>query len=414
MLRVILQFFLRVLAVVILKKYNPIIVAITGTVGKTSTKDAVALVLAKHFSARKSERNLNTAIGVPLAIIGGVDAKRNLFQWLVNFRKACGLVISRKKDYPKILVVELGADRPGDIFSFTKWLKPKIGVVTAVGEIPVHVEFYSGPEEVAKEKARLVEAIPEDGATVLNFDDLVVYEMRQKSKGKVITYGFGEGADIKISEYALRSDMNELGHEIPAGVTFKLEYQGSFVPVRLNNCFGKPQAYTAAAAASCGLALGLNLVEIADALGEYESPPGRMKLLKGVKNTWIIDDTYNASPLSSHAALETLRELPAKRRIAVLGDMLELGEYAAEAHETTGHFAATLCDYIFAVGNRALFIKEGALARDFSADKIFHFPDSQSAAKPVERILQPGDIVLIKGSRAMKMERVVEEIAAIV
>jgi len=156
----------------------------------------------------------------------------------------------------------------------------------------------------------------------------------------------------------------------------------------------------------------LNLVEIAEALRDFEPAAGRMRLVAGVKQTRIIDDTYNASPMSMHAALETLRDFPAQRRIAVLGDMSEIGAYATEAHQTVGHFAATFCDYIFAVGPKAIFIKEGALARDFPSDRVLHFYDSFSAAKPVERILRPGDVVLVKGSRIMKMERVLEEIVA--
>ncbi|MBI1974817.1 MAG: hypothetical protein HYS57_00475 [Parcubacteria group bacterium] len=399
--RKILEQLLRVIAKAVLFRYQPAVIAVTGSVGKTSTKEAVAVVLRQKFSVRKSERNLNTAVGVPLTILGGVDAKRNPFLWLRNLWRGLRYLLGRST-YPSILVLELGADRPGDIRDLVAWVKPEVGVVTAIGEIPVHVEFYSGTQAVAEEKSYVVKALPQEGWAILNFDDLAVYAMKEVTRAKVLTFGFGEGADIKISDYSVRMQ----------GITFRLEYSGSFVPVRLNECFGKPQAYAAAAAAAVGITRGLNLVEVAEMLADYKSLPGRMKLYKGVKETWIIDDTYNASPLSTHAALETLRDFPATRRIAVLGDMLEIGKFTTEAHETVGHFAATFCDHIVAVGARAFFIKEGALARDFPPDRILYFSDSQVATKPVELLLQPGDAVLVKGSRSMKMERVVQEIVA--
>jgi UDP-N-acetylmuramoyl-tripeptide--D-alanyl-D-alanine ligase len=399
-----LRAILAIFASRILRIYKPVVIVVTGSAGKTSTKEAIATVLAKHFAIRKTERNLNTEYGVPLTIIGITPPTSRVSIPIVmrSIFAACRQILFRNQHYPKVLVLELGADRPGDIRYFTRWLKPLIAVVTAIGEIPVHVEYYSGPEAVAREKSWVVRVLPKNGTAILNDDDLVVSDMRNLTKATVRTFGFAEDADIRIVEYGIRED----------GIGFKLFAEGSFVPIVLHDCFGKPHAYAAAAAAAVGLALGLNLVEIADALLSYQAPPGRMKLLKGIKDTRILDDTYNASPIAMHAALETLGALSAKRRIAVLGTMCEIGKYTYEAHEATGCLAATIADIIVTVGSTAKIIGEGAKGRGFDPSKLFHFDTAEEAGPHLQRLLLPGDLVLIKGSRAMHMEKIVEEIMA--
>lgn len=388
----------------VLRVYKPVVIVITGSAGKTSTKEAVSTVLERHWKIRKTERNLNTELGVPLTIIGAeIESYRVSFTTVTRgIAEALCLIVFRQKTFPQALVLELGADRPGDIKSFMRWIKPTISVVTSVGEIPVHVEYYSGPQEVAQEKSWIVKKTRKDGYAILNRDDEVVYEMKEKTKANVITFGFAEEADFRIAEYGFREN----------GIGFKLFHKGTFVPIRLNNCFGKPAAYAAAAASAVGVAMGLNLVEIADALLGYQPPPGRMRLLGGVKGTRIIDDTYNASPSAMHAALETLDQISSKRKIAVLGDMREIGKYSYEAHETVGFFAAGICDYIFTVGDSAKIIQEGARKKGFDEKRMMHFNESVEAGSKLQEILESGDLVLVKGSRAMRMEKIVEEIMA--
>lgn len=399
-----LRAILVILASRILHKYKPTVVVVTGSAGKTSTKEAIAAVLGRHFSVRKTERNLNTEYGVPLTIIGITPPGSSISPLLAlrSVFAATRLLFFRDRAYPKVVILELGADRPGDIRYFVRWLKPLIAVVTAIGEIPVHVEYYSGPEEVAREKSWVVRKLPKHGVAVLNDDDLAVSEMRNVTKARVRSFGFAEDADVRIVEYAVREE----------GIGFKLFSNGSFVPIALRGCFGKPHAYAAAAAAAVGLAMELNLVEIADALLHYQAPPGRMKLLPGIKNTKILDDTYNASPVAMHAALETLGALAAKRRIAVLGTMREIGKYTFEAHEATGYLAAVYADIIVTVGDTAKIIAEGAKGKGFPGDRLFHFDTSEEAGPRLQEILAPGDLVLVKGSRAMHMEKIVEELMA--
>ncbi len=406
MLKKLLQSYLRLLAKLILWRYKPAIIGITGSVGKTSTKEAIYAVLKSKFSVGRTIKNYNNEIGIPLTILGEKRAfGKNMFLWALLLLKTVFRMLWRGT-YPHVLILEMGLDRPGDIKYLTEFIMPSVGVVTAIGEIPVHVEFFSGPLAIAREKRMIIEVLPKKGTAVLNFDDDVVLRMREKTNASVITFGFGKGADLRVVGYELRVDEN--GN--PKGISFKVDYKGSVVPLRLDSVFGKQQVYAALAAIAVGIALDMNLVEISEALRTYESPPGRMRLFEGIKKSWIIDDTYNAAPLSTMAALETLKEIPAKRKIAVLGDMLEIGKYTVEAHQSIGEEAAKVADIVFTVGLRAKFISDEVRVRKFSGEKIFHFNESQETGLPLQKIIEPGDLILVKGSRAMRMEKIVEEV----
>ena len=399
-------------------RFKPTIIAITGNAGKTSTKEAIAAVVGSVKRVRSGKGNLNNEFGVPLAIIGGFDEEyyekgSSLWFWtkvvaLGSWRLVLGV------NYPEILVLEYGADKPGDIKRLVKKFRPHIGVVTTVGEIPVHVEFFSGSEAVAREKSKLVEGLAPTDYAILNADDDVVLDMKEKTKAKVLTFGFGEGARVKISNFNFKTE----GY-MPIGVSFKIHHGlNSFVPVDINGSLGKSQAYAAAAAAAVGIAMGLNLVEISDALSYYDGPKGRLKVLAGIKNSWIIDDTYNASPASTHLALSVLRELSAVRRIAVLGDMLELGKYTVQAHQTVGDLVGGFVDILICVGARAKFIADSA-RRNFGEgelggveERLYVFDTADMAKKKIQDVIKEGDLILIKGSQGMRMEKIIEEIMA--
>lgn len=399
-----LKSILRTLARWTLRKYQPGIVGITGTVGKTSTKEAILTVLRSIRKVRASTGNFNNEFGLPLTILGSWEKTGGIFFWIkVIFSSLTRLVI--RGSYPEILVLEYGADKPGDLKYLLEMARPQIGVVTAVGDIPVHVEFYSGPDAVAREKSRLVESLPAIGFSVLNFDDESVYEMREKTRAHVITFGFASGAEVRITNFENRIEGGE-----PVGLTFKLEYGGSFVPVRLDGAFGRAQAYAAAAAAAVGFSFGMNLVRISEALAYYQVPQRRGRIIKGIKDTLIFDDSYNASPLSMHAAIDTMKDIKASRKIAVLGDMLEIGKYAIEAHENVGRLAEKVFDIIVTVGPRAKFIADAAQKAGMARKNIFAFDFADEAKVPVQELMKKGDLILIKASRAIGLDKVVEEI----
>lgn len=401
------------LARAVLKKYQPLVIGITGSVGKTSTKEAIFAVLASKMSVRKSPGNYNTEFGVPATILGIRAPGASLPRWIGAITRALRMLLLRDATYPKVLVLEMAADRPGDIEFLVRIAPPKIGVLTAIG--PAHLERFGTIERVAAEKGKLLAALPAEGTAILNADDERVMATAAKTKARMVTFGFSDEAAVRAADISTTLIHNEDG-QIGAGMTAKVAADGAVVPMRLDGVLGASHVYAALAATSVGVAFGMNLVEIAEALRAYTPPPGRMRVISGIKYTIILDDTYNASPLSMRAALETLRSLPIveeTRRIAVLGDMLELGAETERAHEEVGRHVAELgIDLLVAVGERARAIHEAASKAGISADRVFHFGSAEEAGRFVQERLRRGDIVLAKGSRAMRMERVVKELMA--
>ena len=410
MLRKILAFKLSVIAGLTLRRYRPRIVGITGTAGKTSTKEAIAAALRPFKRIRVSAGNLNNELGIPLTILGDWSEEYytrgpSMRFWLkVLMVGVARLIFSRS--YPEILVLEYGADKPGDMRNLVRAYPPSIGVVTAVGDIPVHVEFYAGPAEVAAEKVRLISALPVTGWAVLNYDDLSVLEMREKTHARVMTFGYAEQADVQVSHPTL-----SLENQYVRGISCKLHIGGSVIPVTVRGSVGRGQGYACAAAMAVAHAVGLNAVQAAQGLERYQGPAGRLRLIKGIKDTQILDDSYNASPIAVHLALETLRDIPAQRHIAVLGDMFELGRFELQAHQEIGNIAASSAQVIIGVGERARLIADAA-RNQLPAEAVRWFADARAAAPIVQELLRPGDVILVKGSQGMRMERIVKEIMA--
>lgn len=419
-----LRAILRKLARLTIWRYRPGIIGVTGSVGKTSAKLAIQAVLEKGRSVRASPDNLNNEIGLPLAILGdwtrdelalvthktppGTLRIRKAAFWAKVVFGAAWRVIVRSPDYPEILILEYGVDHPGDMRYLLSIARPNMGVVTAVGAIPAHVEHYSGPEEVAREKGKLIEHLSVGGFAVLNQDDPVVRNLQARTRARVLTFGFEKGAEVRVSRFENRVTRDGM----PEGISFKLEHGGAFVPVRIPHAYGRANAYAAAAAAAIGIAFGMNLIAISDALATYAPADARMQVLRGVRSILLIDDTYNASPASLAFALEALMDLPGTRKIAVLGDMLEIGKYAAEAHERAGVLVAVTANVLFAVGPRAAMIADAAQEHGMKKGAIFSFPDARAATAALREFVTKGDVVLVKGSHAMRMDLVVQSLCA--
>lgn len=391
----------------VLRKYRPRIIAVTGTVGKTSTKDTIFAVVGEALLARKSMKSFNSEIGLPLTILNCENGWSNPFLWAKNILKGIFLLVTRVH-YPKWLVLEIGAGKPGDIERAVSLVTPDIAVITRFGEVPVHVEFFKSPDEVFEEKTKLAKALPPTGVLVVNADDERVKALREKTKAKSLTYGLNEGAMFHATNIQV-----EYKNNAPVGTTFKLEYDGNVFPVSLQGVLGVQPVYAALAAIATGAYLKLNIVGIIERLSLHVSPPGRMRLVSGIKGSTIIDDTYNASPVAAEAAVAALKNIKTKgKRIAVLGDMLELGKFTIEEHKKLGALAGDFVDMLLAVGPRAKYIVEGALAADMSEKNIIEFDDARLAGKYLEDVLGEGDVVLVKGSQGIRMERTVEEIMA--
>jgi len=390
----------------VLKEYQPLIIGVTGSMGKTSTKEAIFAVLSQRFRVRQNIKNYNNEIGVPLTILGQESGGRSLEKWLASLSQGVKLTLV-KSAYPEILILEMGVDKPGDMKYLMSFINPAGGVVTGIGDVPVHIEFFKSPVQVAREKAKLIEYLRADDFAVLNYDDKMVRLMQNKTKAKIWTYGFDQGARVRATNYETNIKINPS----LSGISFKIEYDGKTVPFKKEGFFGQHQVYPLLAAASVGLAMGMNLVEISEGLKKYNPPAGRMRLLAGIKKTWLIDDSYNASPAATICALETLAQFKERRRIAVLGDMLELGEFTESAHQEIGEKAAASVDIFFAVGERTAFAAEAA-RKKLDKNKVFWFETADEVRLPLQMTMQQGDVVLIKGSQSMRMEKIVEEVMA--
>jgi len=393
----------------VIKKYNPKIIAITGSVGKTSTKDAIFTVLSKFKTVRKSEKSFNSEIGLPLTILGLPNGWDDPFIWLENI--ICGFfLLIRKQKYPEYLVLEVGVGKPGDMKkNVTPWLRPDVVIITRFPDKPVHVEFFGSVDKIIEEKSALVHALKKDGILILNHDDEKVYALHLKSSAKTVSFGSNENATYKTLHPTYLSK-EENGVKVPAGINFKLMYGGNTFPVMLPNIIGVHNIGQASAALACAHELGCDLLESIKAVSEYATPEGRLSLIEGINKSFIIDDTYNSSPVAMDAAIQVLKDIEGKRKIAVLGDMLELGKFTEEEHRLVGEKIKDVANVLVTVGPRAKSIAEGALEKGFPQKEIYSFDSSKTAAKFLEGIVEEGDIVLIKGSQGVRLERAVEAI----
>lgn len=390
-----------------LRRHKPFIIAVTGSVGKTSTKDAIFGVLKNHRTVRKSEKSFNSEIGVPLSVLGMPNAWGNPFLWLKNFFDGA-MIMLFSRTYPEVLVLECGVDRPGDMAALATWLKPDIVVMTRLPDVPVHVEYFGTPEAVAAEKLELLKALKPDGVFIYNHDDMLLQEVakgvRQSSVGfsRYLPSHFTASHD----EVIYRDDQ-------PVGSSFTITHLHDMAVVKVIGSIGIQNAYIYTAAAAVADQFAISLALVSTALADYASPAGRMRMIPGIKGSLIIDDTYNSSPTAAESAIQSLSELRgAKRKIAVLGDMLELGQYSSRAHEHIGEVAAKAVDVLFTIGIRSRKTAEAALENSLPETNIFQYEDSAKAGRELQNFIKPGDIILIKGSQGVRAERVVEEVMA--
>ncbi|MGB9722868.1 MAG: UDP-N-acetylmuramoyl-tripeptide--D-alanyl-D-alanine ligase [Chloroflexia bacterium] len=350
------------------RRFSPVVIGVTGSVGKSTTKELIAAVLSRGRRALKSERSYNNEIGLPLALLG-------------------------LRPEHEVVVLEMGTYGPGEIAHLAEIARPHIGVVTNVSHS--HLERMGTLETIARAKSELPAALPPDGLAVLNGDEALIRDMAGVTRAAVLFYGLGQDCHYRAEEVESR------GLE---GIAFTLEAGGERRRLR---CAlpGRHSVYTALAAAAVGRHLGLSWDEIEAGLLDT-SAQIRLLAVPAANGATLLDDTYNASPTSCRAALELLSELPG-RKVAVLGDMLELGSYEEEGHRQVGYWAAEVVEELFLLGRRARRIGEAALERGMPAGRVHFAREREEVIRMLRERLRPGDIVLVKGSRAMEMEHIV-------
>jgi UDP-N-acetylmuramoyl-tripeptide--D-alanyl-D-alanine ligase len=360
------------------------VIGITGSVGKTSTKETAAAVLDQRFNTHRNQGNLNSEQGLPLTLLG--------------------LTMDHQR-----AVLEMGMYALGEIALLCKLARPHVGVITNVG--PVHLERLGTIERIAQAKAELVEALPsaeEGGVAILNWDDERVREMASATRAQIFTYGLTPEAQLwadEIESAGLEGIRFRFHHQPPQGRMTSL-----YVKVPL---LGRHSVHTALRAAAIGLVEGLTWQEIATGL-QRTTGQLRLVVVPGINGSTLIDDTYNASPTSTLAALNLLADLQNsnyRRRIAVLGDMRELGSYTEEGHKAVGIRAAAVTEVLVTVGELGRIIGEEALAMGFDPANCHIMATAEEAVERLKSLIEPGDLVLIKGSRAVGMEQIAADIS---
>ncbi len=348
-------------------------IGVTGSSGKTSTKELIAAVLRTRFKTKATAGNLNNHIGVPLTLI-------------------------QLDEGDEFGVVEMGMNHPGEIAPLARMTAPEIGVISSIG--PAHIEFFADQAGIAAEKAELIAALPPEGLAVLNSDDEWSRRVAHRTNARVVWVGDGPGSTFQAENLQVTSD----------ALVFDLSHGGASVNVRLP-VVNRIMAGNALLAAAVGIECGLTLNEIATGLESVQLPGARMQVVQA-HGASIINDAYNANPSSMKAALVALKEFPATgRRIAVLGSMGELGQHAVELHRQVGEFAAQQgVSALIAVGPHAEAYAAGALAGGLSVNQITGALDAEEATIALKPILREGDAVLVKGSRFMGLERLVKSL----
>jgi UDP-N-acetylmuramoyl-tripeptide--D-alanyl-D-alanine ligase len=344
------------------------VVGITGSVGKSTTKEAVAEVLGMRYHTLKNPGNLNNEIGLPLTLL----------------RLGSG--------YERA-VLEMGFYVPGEIAFLCEIAVPYMGIVTNVGT--VHAERAGSQEAIFRGKSELVQALPPDGVAILNYDDPWVRKMAELTQARVFFYGLDPAADLWADE------IESMGLD---GIRFRMHYRRETLHVRLP-MLGQHSVHTALRAASAGLADGLTWQEILDGLRMGQTQL-RLNVVRAASGALLLDDTYNASPESTLAALNLLSELDG-HRVAVLGDMLELGPYEKQGHELVGIRAAQVVEALVTVGPRGRLIAAAARRAGMRSAKVTEFNSSEESIPYLRQTLGPNDVVLVKGSHGVHMERIV-------
>jgi len=413
MLRKILKIYLRFVSIVVIEKYKPFIIGITGNTGKTTTKDVVFCVLNKAFpnGVRKTEENLNTDIGVPISILGLTNAGNSFVGWVKNISKTIKLLIIKDKNFPKYLILELAADKPGEIEYFVKFIPINIGIVTTIGKHPVHLEYFPSRNALVEEKEWLVKGIVDGGTAILNKDDKDVSNMRESANKsvKVITYGNNIDSNVRFSvkEKGFDDTKNpEYYQKIEISCDISDKDKKEMV---VKNFMGEGILYALTSAISCGIVLGISIDDSINTLVSTLKPSSRrMELIRNKNGFLVIDDAYNASPASYVNAIDAVgASLGHKtRNILVLGDMAELGEDIEKIHTDILEKAVKIADRLVLVGKN---MHNSAKKLNLSSQVILA-EDAKEAAEIVNKEMRKNDIVLVKGAKVMNMSLVVEKL----
>lgn len=395
-------FLLKSMARFRLKKFRGKIIAVTGSVGKTSTKEAIYSVLNTAFKVKRSEKSMNSDFGLLLSILDIESGFSSAAKWGILLIK--GFLHSLKRDYSEILLFEMAVDKPGDMDFLTSVVKPDIAIITNVFHTHLDSEQFRDLQDIFAEKSKLIKALKPGGKAVLNLDNPFTANLaRGRNKQDTVTYGKDNKADFWASRINQSID----------GMSFVLNHGDEKYEVK-TGVIGGFQVSVIIPAIICGVLLGMPLADSVAAVERYSCPPGRMTIIPAIKGAVILDSSYNSSPAALKEALMVLKDLGAdKRKIAVLGNMNELGTESEHLHKTIGEFVPFCADLLITIGNNAKFIAEAAYQKGLDKKSVFSFDSATAAADFFKDKIKKDDLILVKGSQnKVRLERFIKALMA--
>lgn len=385
-----------------LRKFKGKIIAVTGSVGKTSTKEAIYSVLNAQYKVKKSEKSMNTDFGLTLTILDIESGFSSAIKWSWLLLKA--FYSCMRRDYSEVLLLEFGVDKPRDMDFLLSVVKPDVAVITSVCPVHLGEGQFKDMQDIFDEKKKIVEALKEDGVAVLNIDNPFL-EHLAKARGKRGTITFGTNRDA--AAFASRIEQSV------EGMQFIFHYKDKRYEVKAK-MFGEYQVYVLIPALICADIMGMNMEEAIIALGRYSLPPGRMTVIPAKNGATILDSSYNSSPEALREALKVLKITGENRRkVAVLGNMNELGKESEMLHEFIGEIIPSCADELLTVGENAKAFAKEAAGKGMEKEHIHTFRTAIEAAEFFQDKIKKDDIILVKGSQNnVYLERFVKVLMA--
>lgn len=385
-----------------LARYHPTVIGVTGSSNKTLTVEAIRRAILPERTVRASAPSSNMPLGIAAAILGTPrpSSTRGWFDLLTK-----SVAVELKENEPDTVMVEVGAHRPGDIDWVAQQLPLDIAVVTNVHS--KNLSYFSRKEMVAHEHTSLVATLRKDATAILNGDDPLVAQMRTHTKANVITFGQGPEVDVRLTRaQRLPAGRQGLPHH---GFACEINVMGRVCEVHVPNLINRQQLYVLLSALATAHVLSLDESRSASRLQGLTSPPGVMRLLPGARGALLLDDSYAATAEDTMIALESLRSLPGRRKIAIIGDVVDLGSEAFSWHKRIGKFAGEIAQVVVMVGED---VKDAGTEAVLVGADVHHFAHSEDVGKWLADFIHEGDVVLIKGSRVMRMEEVTRRLLA--
>ncbi len=389
----------------VLKKYKPLVIGVTGSLGKTTMTQFSAALLGKSLNVIQTEYDFATVLTAPLTLLRLKKPKRtkNIFWLLPIFIIKTLLRLLIKKDYPQCFVLELRSDvRAGQSMKeLIKALRPQVGIITAIE--PVHLTYFKTIKRIARAKRTLIESLPKQGLALLNYDDPLVREMSPFSQALVLSYGLSPQAQI-------RAEQVKLG---PTGLSFNIHYQDKVIPVKAPHLINRTYLYPLLTATALTLIYGrLSVKEINQTISQLKPVPGRGNPVKGIKKTILINNAFNATPRSVIEALDSFKAVfPNKKKIAVLGDMLQMENLTEKGHRQVGRKAAQIKPgLLITVGPSARLIAQEAIKLGYPREQVRQTADFKEATALLKKIIQGGEVILFKASHDIKLYKIIEKL----